>query len=139
MEMVRRSGQQGVPVIVIDDQVVVGFNRPRLEQLLARRPAAGAAPRRGLGALVGDAAAQARRLPGIPSDGAYVGGVKPGSPAERAGLHAGDVITAVDRTPVHSAADLERALAAHAMNPHPIVAYERNGTGHQVEVSFDQA
>ena len=138
MEMVRRSGQQGVPVIVIDDQVVVGFNRPRIEQLLARRPAAAAAPRRGLGALVGDAAAQARRQPGVPHDGAYVGGVKPGSPAERAGLHAGDVITAVDRTPVHTAADLARALAAQP-GAHPVIAYTRNGTAHQAEVAFDQA
>ena len=34
-EMVRISGQRGVPVIVIDGQVVVGFDRSRLEQLLA--------------------------------------------------------------------------------------------------------
>ena len=33
-EMVEKSGQLGVPVIVIDDQVVVGFNRPRLAKLL---------------------------------------------------------------------------------------------------------
>jgi S1-C subfamily serine protease len=35
--MVRRSGQMGVPVITVDDEVVVGFDRPRLEQILARR------------------------------------------------------------------------------------------------------
>ena len=33
-EMMEKSGQLGVPVIVIDDQVVVGFNRPRLARLL---------------------------------------------------------------------------------------------------------
>lgn len=33
-EMVRLTGQRGVPVIVIGDQVVIGFNRARLEQLL---------------------------------------------------------------------------------------------------------
>ena len=33
-EMVEKSGQLGVPVIIIDDQVVVGFNRPKLAQLL---------------------------------------------------------------------------------------------------------
>ncbi len=38
-EMVRISGQRGVPVIVIDGQVVVGFDRPRLEQLLSKGPA----------------------------------------------------------------------------------------------------
>ena len=33
-EMMEKSGQLGVPVIVIDNQVVVGFDRPRLAQLL---------------------------------------------------------------------------------------------------------
>ncbi len=33
-EMIEKSGQTGVPVIEIDDQVVVGFNRPLLEKLL---------------------------------------------------------------------------------------------------------
>ena len=33
-EMMEKSGQLGVPVIIIDDQVVVGFDRPRLAQLL---------------------------------------------------------------------------------------------------------
>ncbi len=33
-EMMDKSGQLGVPVILIDDQIVVGFNRPKLAQLL---------------------------------------------------------------------------------------------------------
>ena len=33
-EMVKVSGQMGVPVIVVDNQVIVGFDRERLEQLL---------------------------------------------------------------------------------------------------------
>lgn len=33
-EMVEKSGQLGVPVIVIGDDVVVGFNRPKLARLL---------------------------------------------------------------------------------------------------------
>ena len=33
-EMMDKSGQLGVPVILVDDQVVVGFNRPKLAQLL---------------------------------------------------------------------------------------------------------
>lgn len=32
--MVQKSGQLGVPVIEIDGQVVVGFNRAKLEELL---------------------------------------------------------------------------------------------------------
>ena len=133
MEMIRRSGQQGVPVITIGDQVVVGFNRPRLEALLAARAAEPAAGRPAFGALVGDAADQARRRPGIPPVGAYIGGVRPGTPAERAGLHAGDVITVVNTTPVGSAADLERALAASGPAGRLTIAFTRDGTDHQVE------
>ncbi len=33
-EMMDKSGQLGVPVIVIDDKVVVGFNQPQVEELL---------------------------------------------------------------------------------------------------------
>ncbi len=32
--MVKKSGQMGVPVITVDDEVVVGFNRARLDELL---------------------------------------------------------------------------------------------------------
>ena len=34
-EMINKSGQMGVPVISIDDEVVVGFNQSRLDSLLA--------------------------------------------------------------------------------------------------------
>ena len=45
-EMARKTGQRGVPVITVNDQVVVGFDRARLEHLLAnngdgRRPSFG--------------------------------------------------------------------------------------------------
>jgi glutaredoxin-like YruB-family protein len=33
-DMVRRSGQQGVPVIDIGGRIVVGFDRPKIDQLL---------------------------------------------------------------------------------------------------------
>ena len=33
-EMMEKSGQLGVPVIIIDDKVVVGFDKSRLAQLL---------------------------------------------------------------------------------------------------------
>ena len=34
-EMIKKSGQMGVPVIIIDGQVVVGFNQSQLDGLLA--------------------------------------------------------------------------------------------------------
>ena len=33
-EMVEKTGQLGVPVIVIDGEVTVGFDKPRIDQLL---------------------------------------------------------------------------------------------------------
>ena len=36
-ELIRRTGQLAVPVTVIDDEVVLGFNRPRLVELLGLR------------------------------------------------------------------------------------------------------
>ncbi len=34
MEMVEKSGQQGVPVIDIDGEIIVGFDRTRIDALL---------------------------------------------------------------------------------------------------------
>lgn len=34
-EMIDKSGQMSVPVIIIDDQVVVGFNQGKIDKLLA--------------------------------------------------------------------------------------------------------
>jgi|YelNatPaOPRAMG01_1025707.scaffolds.fasta_scaffold89804_2 glutaredoxin-like YruB-family protein len=33
-EMILKSGQMGVPVIEIDNNIVIGFNKPLLEELL---------------------------------------------------------------------------------------------------------
>ena len=32
--MVQKSGQLGVPVIVVDDKVVIGFNRAKIDEML---------------------------------------------------------------------------------------------------------
>jgi glutaredoxin len=123
IEMIRRSGQQGVPVTVIGDQVVVGFDRPRLERILASMQASGpsastraANGRRPLGAKVADAGRYA--MPGGTAvAGAYIGSVNPGSPAEAAGLKTGDVITAVADMLVGSVDDLTNALGRRGPGP----------------------
>ena len=33
-EMIEKSGQMGVPVIDIDGQIIVGFNKPKIAKLL---------------------------------------------------------------------------------------------------------
>ena len=34
-EMIQKSGQMGVPVIIIDGEIVVGFNQAQLDKLLS--------------------------------------------------------------------------------------------------------
>jgi glutaredoxin 3 len=36
MEMIRKSGQRGVPVIDIDGHIIVGFDREEIDRLLRR-------------------------------------------------------------------------------------------------------
>ena len=107
-EMIRKSGQKGVPVITIDDQVIVGFDRPRLEHLLAN---AGNSQRPRFGLQIADASKIAQRHGAIPVFGAFVGGVASASPAAKAGLQKGDVITEINLRPIHNAGDLERVLS----------------------------
>ena len=33
-EMIEKSGQMGVPVILIDDKIIIGFNEPEIVKLL---------------------------------------------------------------------------------------------------------
>jgi glutaredoxin 3 len=120
-EMIRVSGQQGVPVITVDGEVVIGFNQPRLMQLLQRQ----ARPK--LGASIADAASQRRKHPGIPATGAFVGQVRKGSPAERAGLRRGDVITALGGQPVARAEDVHRLVPQMPSGREVSLTYVRDG------------
>ena len=125
--MVRRTGQMGVPVTAIGGEMVVGFDRPRLERIVARlrespRPAT-------LGAAVKDA----------PGGGALVGTVHPGTPAERGGLKPDDVIVALDGTPVAGADMLARLVQAAKTRGGTTMTVRRAGTPVQVRVPFSAA
>ncbi len=39
-EMIEKSGQMGVPVIMVDSDITVGFNKPKLQELLNITPVA---------------------------------------------------------------------------------------------------
>lgn len=86
----------------------------------------------GLGGISGKATAQKARL-GVLTDpeqskgGAYIREVQPGSPAQAAGLKAGDKITAVDGSSVASAQELIEAIGAHSPDDTVKIAYERAG------------
>ena len=120
-EMVRLTGQMGVPVIVVDGQTIVGFDRTRLEQLLAggsihKHP--------GLGLKVADASRKARQPGEPPLLGALVGSVAPSSPGKRAGIKAGDIITEINRKRVNNASELEHVVGTLTSgSPVPITFY----------------
>jgi serine protease Do len=59
--------------------------------------------------------------------GAVVEQVTPGSPADDAGLQPGEVITEVDRRPVHSAADVQKALSSVPEDGDTMVLVWSNG------------
>jgi S1-C subfamily serine protease len=127
-EMVRISGQQGVPVTVVDGQVIVGFDRARLTSLLAK------AHRPHLGAAVADAAAMAAKGRSSSARGAYVGKVTPGGAAERAGLQAGDVIIRIANRAVDSALDLEQLLSRIAPGQAVPLTYLRDSREQRTEI-----
>ncbi len=67
---------------------------------------------------------------------ARLAGVPDGTPAKKAGLKAGDVITAVDGTDVASGDDLSRAIDAHKPGEKITVTYTRDGSEHSVELTL---
>ncbi len=115
--MVRRSGQMGVPVITVGDEAIVGFDRKRLEQAIAResaQTAAGSTPK--LGLVVRDAAS-----------GVDVGRVRSGSLGDRAGVQAGDVVESMDGQAIRSVADLERVARSLEAKPSVEIVVKRDG------------
>jgi len=103
-EMVKESGQMGVPVTIIDGQVVVGFDRGRFQELLA-------GGKIHFGLKVADADRIAQKQGAIPVFGALVGEVARGSLGEKAGLNPGDIITEISGRRISNAADVAMVLA----------------------------
>ena len=104
----RNTGQMGVPVTIINGQTVVGFDRARLEQVLAQKQPG---QRSSFGASIADAGKITARQGSGTTLGAYIGKVRPGSVAERTGLAAGDIVTELNMRRIANAGDLEQALA----------------------------
>ena len=103
-EMVSKTGQRGVPVTIIDGQVVIGFDREGLEQLLNQQKPS-------FGASIADASKITTKMGAGITMGAYVGRVSAGSAAEETGLMPGDIIIELNMQHITNADDLARALA----------------------------
>ena len=130
MEMIRRSGQQGVPVVATEDEVILGFDRPRLARLAEKY---GGPKRPPLGVLAADAeeylARHPERADSIPPGtmGVYVGKIRPDTVAERAGLLPGDVIVGLARKRVKSMVQLDQMVDTLKAGDQVTVRFLRNG------------
>ena len=129
-EIVQRTGQMGVPVITAGDEVIIGFDRARLDKLAAKyaAPPADAVPPPPppkIGLRVKDG-----------SGGAEVGAVHPGSPAEEAGVRVGDVVTEINARSVRSAADLEAVLATLTVGQTVAFDLRRDGRRTRLRMSL---
>ena len=119
-EMVNKTGQMGVPVILVDDQAVIGFDRQRLQSLLA---SSGPKPLK-FGLKIGNAS----------GSGALIGGVATGSIGARAGLNTGDVVTALNSQPVRNADEMERFLAKVTSGSIVTFRFTRSGQDRKSEI-----
>jgi S1-C subfamily serine protease len=68
--------------------------------------------------------------------GAIVTDVRPGGPADKAGIKRGDVITAVNNTPVNDPNSLRNSVAALAPGTTTTVTLLRNGSDQNVSVAL---
>ncbi len=107
-ELVNRTKQMGVPVTFIDGESVIGFNRPRLEEILTQHQSGNPNP---FGASVADARKIAAGQGPDSVSGAYVGKISTGSAAEKLGLTVGDIIVEVNSQNIVDAAGLALALS----------------------------
>jgi S1-C subfamily serine protease len=131
-EVTRLTGQNSVPVTVIDGQMVVGFDQARLEGLIAQAQAG--APLK-FGAAVADVGKVGRK--DLPINfGAYVGRIKPGSIAEKAGLAVGDIIIQLNKQGVSRAAHLEILIAKIKQGDKLSIVFIRGNSLNTAEVTI---
>jgi len=92
-----------------------------------------------LGVIVRDVSPDiARRLGLDPPEGAAILQIVSGSPAEKAGLKAGDVVTSIDGTPVKNSTDLRTKVGVLPVGRKLKLEYVRDGRKSIVEVAIGQ-
>jgi putative serine protease PepD len=105
----------------------VGFAIPSntIKSIVSQLISNGSAVHAYLGVELGDSGTSAR-----------VVSVRSNTPAKKAGLRAGDVITSIGGTHIASSDELRAAINAHKPGQRVSVAYTRNGTTHTVSLTL---
>jgi serine protease Do len=75
---------------------------------------------------------------GQPAKAAWVSRVMPGSPADKAGVHVGDVVTQIDNQKITEAADVVDYVSAQKVGTKVTVAYLRDGKGGKAQVTLGE-
>ena len=75
---------------------------------------------------------------GLPTDGAYVVDVTPGSSADKAGIQSKDLITAVDDHKITTRTDLTRALRNYKAGDTAQITVVRSGRELTLTITFDE-
>ena len=139
VEMIRRSGQQGVPVVATEDEVIVGFDQVRLARLAERY----AGPKRpAFGVLAADAVDYFARHPesapasGELKGGVYVGRIRSGTVADKAGVQPGDVITGFAGKRVKNLVGLDQLVETVHSGDAVTVTLQRSGEEKKLTLQF---
>jgi S1-C subfamily serine protease len=139
MEMIRLSGQQGVPVTVADGEVILGFDQRKFAKLAEKF----AGPKRPpLGILAADAeeylAKHPEKAEKVPAGtkGVYVGKIRPQTVAASAGLQPGDVITSFAGKRIRNMAALDQMVDTLKAGDKATAKYLRDGVDQSVVLQF---
>jgi S1-C subfamily serine protease len=139
MEMIRVSGQQGVPVTVANGDVILGFDQQKFAKLAEKY----AGPKRPpLGILAADAeeylAKHPEKAEKVPegTKGIYVGKIRPKTVAARAKLKPGDIITSFAGKRVRNMAALDQMVETLKAGDQATAKYIRDGENLSVVLQF---
>jgi S1-C subfamily serine protease len=139
MEMIRLSGQQGVPVTVADGEVILGFDQQKFAKLADKFSGPKRPP---LGILAADAEEYLAKHPDkaeqVPSGtkGVYVGKIRPKTVASRAALKPGDVITSFAGKRVRNMAGLDQMVETLKAGDQATAKFIRDGETQSVVLQF---
>lgn len=140
-EMIEMSGQQGVPVISTDHEVVVGFDQIQLGRIADRFSGPKRPPFGVLGANAEDYFARHKELIPVGEEtvrGVFVGKVKAGSVAEKAGMQPGDVIQALANKRVRGMSGLDQLIDTVRTGDQVSVRVLRGGEDVNLTLDFSE-
>ncbi|MFC1873051.1 PDZ domain-containing protein [Chloroflexota bacterium] len=126
-EIVSKTGQMAVPVTVFNGEFIVGFDQAKLNAAITRKSRQPKVP-------FGVDAANAAGVQGLAAtSGAYIGAVKPGSPAARIGVQPKDIIVNINQQDIRKVSDLQQTIAALDAGSLVLVTIQRGGVNRALE------